>query len=47
VPADSKWYRNWVVASLLAETLTDLDPKFPPAKVDIAAERARIEPPPG
>jgi PPK2 family polyphosphate:nucleotide phosphotransferase len=43
IPADSKWYRNWAVASLLAETLTDLDPKFPPATVDIAAERARIE----
>ncbi|WP_214405935.1 PPK2 family polyphosphate kinase [Pseudonocardia lacus] len=43
IPADRKWYRNWAVASLLAETLTELDPKFPPAKVDVEAERARIE----
>jgi len=42
IPGDRKWYRNWAIASLLAETLTELDPKFPPAKVDIAAERARI-----
>lgn len=42
VPADRKWYRNWVVASLLAETLTELDPRFPPPTVDVEAERARI-----
>jgi PPK2 family polyphosphate:nucleotide phosphotransferase len=42
VPADRKWYRNWAVAQILAETLTDLDPRFPPATVDVEAERARI-----
>jgi PPK2 family polyphosphate:nucleotide phosphotransferase len=42
VPADRKWYRNWAIAQLLAETLTDLDPRFPPATVDIETERARI-----
>src|SRR5580704_7433164 len=25
VPADHKWYRNWVVSRLLIETLTDMD----------------------
>ncbi len=29
VPADHKWYRNWVVSRLLIETLTDMDPKYP------------------
>lgn len=42
VPADRKWYRNWAIASILTETLIDLDPQFPPAHIDVAAERARI-----
>lgn len=42
VPSDRKWYRNWVVAALLAETLAELDPQFPPATVDVEVERARI-----
>ncbi|MDN5748908.1 MAG: polyphosphate kinase 2 family protein [Pseudonocardia sp.] len=42
VPSDRKWYRNWVVAALLAETLAELDPQFPPATVDVDAERVRI-----
>lgn len=42
VPADRKWYRNWAIAQILAETLTELDPRFPAATVDIEAERARI-----
>jgi PPK2 family polyphosphate:nucleotide phosphotransferase len=29
VPADNKWYRNWVVATILAETLRDMDPQYP------------------
>ncbi len=42
VPADRKWYRNWVVANLLAETLAELDPQFPKADFDVEAERARV-----
>jgi PPK2 family polyphosphate:nucleotide phosphotransferase len=30
VPSDRKWYRNWAVARLLYETLTELDPRYPP-----------------
>ncbi len=30
VPADRKWYRNLVVASILIETLENMDPRFPP-----------------
>lgn len=42
IPADRKWYRNWAVASVLAETLAEVRPQFPPATVDVAVERARI-----
>ncbi len=42
VPADRKWYRNWVVATLLAETLEAIDPRFPPADFDVEAEKARV-----
>ncbi len=42
IPADRKWYRNWAIASLLVETLTELDPQFPRPDLDVEAERARI-----
>jgi PPK2 family polyphosphate:nucleotide phosphotransferase len=29
VPADHKWYRNWAITHLLAETLDELDPQWP------------------
>lgn len=29
VPADNKWYRDWVVSNVLLELLKDIDPKFP------------------
>lgn len=31
VPADHKWYRNWVVSRVLTSVLRDLDPRYPPA----------------
>jgi PPK2 family polyphosphate:nucleotide phosphotransferase len=42
VPADRKWYRNWAVASLLAEILSDQDLAYPPAGFDLEAERKRL-----
>jgi PPK2 family polyphosphate:nucleotide phosphotransferase len=45
VPSDSKWYRNWAVSRLLAESLDELDVAFPPADFDVAAARARLQPP--
>ena len=30
VPANRKWYRNLVVSSILVETLSDMDPRYPP-----------------
>lgn len=29
VPADRKWYRNWLVSTILVETLERLDPQYP------------------
>jgi PPK2 family polyphosphate:nucleotide phosphotransferase len=31
VPADRNWYRNWVVLTILVETLERMDPQFPSA----------------
>jgi PPK2 family polyphosphate:nucleotide phosphotransferase len=42
IPSDRKWYRNWAIAALLAETLTDLDPRFPQPDFDVDAERAKL-----
>lgn len=41
VPANAKWYRNWVVANVLVTTLESLDMKYPPAPK--GAETAVIE----
>ena len=41
VPANAKWYRNWVIASVLVETLQSLGMKYPPAPK--GAETAVIE----
>ncbi len=43
VPADHKWYRNWLVARLLIETLEAMDPKFPEPDYDVEAELAKVE----
>ncbi len=42
VPSDRKWYRNWAVAALLAETLAELEPQYPETTIDVEAERARV-----
>jgi PPK2 family polyphosphate:nucleotide phosphotransferase len=30
IPADKKWYRNWIVLRILVQTLEAMDPQFPP-----------------
>jgi PPK2 family polyphosphate:nucleotide phosphotransferase len=45
VPADRKWYRNWAISTLLAETLEGIDPRYPPSALDVEALRARLAPP--
>lgn len=42
IPADRKWYRNWAIASILVETMVELDPQYPAATVDVESERTRI-----
>jgi PPK2 family polyphosphate:nucleotide phosphotransferase len=36
VPANKKWYRNYVVANALVKTLSKLDLKLPESKIDFA-----------
>ncbi|MFB9923845.1 PPK2 family polyphosphate kinase [Amycolatopsis halotolerans] len=43
VPADRKWYRNWAVAELLVETLTEMDPQFPEPAYDVDEQRAALQ----
>ncbi|MBX3414763.1 MAG: polyphosphate kinase 2 family protein [Pirellulales bacterium] len=35
VPANRKWYRNFVISKLLREALEKMDPKFPPPASDL------------
>jgi PPK2 family polyphosphate:nucleotide phosphotransferase len=43
VPSDHKWYRNWLVTTLLLEHLEQLDPQWPPPTFDIDAQKQRLE----
>jgi PPK2 family polyphosphate:nucleotide phosphotransferase len=45
VPADAKWYRNWVVGRLLVETFEQMNPNYPRPHLDIAAYKARLKAP--
>lgn len=42
VPADNKWYRNWVVASVMAKTFTDMKLKTPKPDPKIDFKKIRI-----
>lgn len=42
VPADRKWYARLAVQSILLEALRALDPQWPEADFDVAAERERL-----
>ena len=42
VPSDSKKYRNWAVGQLLLETLTELDPQYPPGHLNVAELEAAV-----
>lgn len=35
VPADHKWYRNWVISDLLVQTLEKMNLKYPPPLKDV------------
>jgi len=36
VPANRKWYRNYVVAKTMVKALRELDMKFPPPSIDLS-----------
>ncbi len=42
VPANHKWYRDWLVANLLVTAMRDLNPVFPPADFDVAEQRRLV-----
>jgi PPK2 family polyphosphate:nucleotide phosphotransferase len=42
VPSDRKWYRNLAVGRLLLDTLRYLNPQWPTADFDVAAEQRRL-----
>jgi PPK2 family polyphosphate:nucleotide phosphotransferase len=41
VPADRKWFRNWVISDILVKTLDRMDMKYPKPKQDLS--RVTIE----
>lgn len=42
VPADRKWYRDWAVATLLRDAMTDLDLAYPAGNFDVQREHRRL-----
>jgi len=36
VPANHKWFRNYVVARAIVERLEEMNPQFPPATIDVS-----------
>jgi PPK2 family polyphosphate:nucleotide phosphotransferase len=36
IPANHKWYRNLLVAGIIADTLRDMNPQWPPPSVDLS-----------
>lgn len=42
VPANRKWYARLAVQQLLIDALERIDPQWPPADFDVAAEQARL-----
>jgi PPK2 family polyphosphate:nucleotide phosphotransferase len=42
IPANHKWYRNYLVAKILVATLKEMNPKFPPAAPDIDFRKIKL-----
>src|SRR5215471_10769958 len=41
VPADHKWYRNWMVARTIVEKLESMNLKYPPPQTDLSKVRIK------
>ena len=38
IPANRKWFRNLAVSTILADTIADLRPRYPPVADDVPAD---------
>ena len=47
VPANHKWFRNWVVSHILIETLAEMNPRYPEVKLNVRELLKRLAPEPG
>ena len=43
IPADRKWHRDWLLSNLVAETLREMNPQYPPVDYDVAVETERVK----
>ena len=43
IPSDHKWYRNWAIATLLIEILSDMDPAYPDPDFDLDTLRQQLK----
>jgi PPK2 family polyphosphate:nucleotide phosphotransferase len=43
IPANDKLYRNWAVATILQETLEEMDPKYPRPALDVPRLMKRLK----
>ncbi len=44
IPANHKWFRNYMVAKIIAAALEDMDPQYPPAPHGIDLRKIKIPP---
>ena len=43
IPADHKWYRDFAVSQIVADTLEQMNPRIPKARLAVRGLRARLE----
>ena len=43
IPANNKWYRDWAVAQILLETISDLKPQYPQVELDVPRLLSRLQ----
>ena len=41
IPANHKWFRNLAISQILADTLEDMRPEYPPTKIDVSKIKVR------
>ncbi len=43
IPGDNKWFRDWVVATIVRDTLKEMDPHYPPPRPGIDFGKVKVE----